>query len=396
MSNQIEYCDIVIIGGSIAGNYLSYLLFDSKLKIVVIEEHKEIGSPLQCAGIISKKLKDLIYLPEDIVLNRVKVAKIISPSGKVLKLSGNEEPYVIDRIGLDKLFYEKIKDFNDIKYYLGEKFISFEYINKKHQDYLIIQTSKRKLKSKMLIGCDGPLSRVAKILGVKNKIIYGTQIRIQSDFNENEALMWFDPRWKELFGWIVPEGNKIYRIGLASATNLSKNFKIFLKKLNVNYNKRINQQGGIIPYGTMKKSSFNNIILLGDSAGQVKATTGGGIIMLLIASKYAARCIKLCFKHNNFSKRFIRKHYEKLCLAAIGKQLKIHYILRRLFETFTNKDFETLFRIIKQSNIEEMISLYGDMDFPRELIFKLLKNRIAIWFIIKFLMKHPLAIFKML
>ena len=74
--NEIEIFDICIIGGSIAGNYLGYLLQNSGLRIAIIEEHETIGKPLQCAGIVSMKLKSLIPIPEKIILNRVKRAKV--------------------------------------------------------------------------------------------------------------------------------------------------------------------------------------------------------------------------------------------------------------------------------------------------------------------------------
>ncbi|TFG25788.1 MAG: NAD(P)/FAD-dependent oxidoreductase [Promethearchaeota archaeon] len=392
MEKIIEKFDVCIVGGSLAGNYLSYLLSNSKLNIVVIEEHKEIGLPFQCAGIISKKLSNLIELPEKIVLNRVKIAKIVSPSGKFIKLSGDEEPYVIDRIALDRLFFDKCKNFDNITYLLGEKFKSFKYFKGNHQKLVLIHTNKRKIKAKMLIGCDGPLSSVSKILGRKQKVIYASQIRVRANFDENEAVMWFNPKWKELFGWIVPEGNKIYRIGLASSKNLAKNYKLFLEKLDININDKLDQQGGIIPYGVMKKVSFDNILLLGDAAGQVKATTGGGIVMLLTAAKYAALCIINCFKNEVFSKKVIEKYYEKPCLASIGKQLKIHFFIRIFLENLNADDFDTFFQIIKTSNIEKIVSLYGDMDFPRELVIRLMKDFVFIKFLVKVVKRNPLIL----
>ena len=101
--------DVCIVGASIAGNYLTHLLSKSNLRIIVLEDHKEIGIPFQCAGIISQKLSQLIELPTNIILNRVSSAKIVSPSGKYISLSGDERPYVIDRIMLDRLYYNKNK-----------------------------------------------------------------------------------------------------------------------------------------------------------------------------------------------------------------------------------------------------------------------------------------------
>ncbi len=389
MVKNIERFDLAIVGASIAGNFLCYLLSNTKLRILVIEEHKEIGMPFQCAGIVSQKLTQLIKVPKDIILNRVSVAKLVTPFGKIIKLSGDENPYIINRIALDRLFYEKVKNYKNISFYLGEKFESFKYIKENRSERVLLETSKRKIKVKMLIGCDGPLSLVGKTLGIKNKVIYATQIRVKGTFNQNEASMYFDPRWKELFGWIVPEGNNVYRIGIGTSTNIAKKFKLFTKALKIDINQKIDQQGGLIPYGMMNKIAFKNILLLGDSACQVKATTGGGIVMLLTCAKYAANCIIKCFKTDNFSKKVIKRNYEKLCATKVGKQLKIHYIIRSMLEEFTLNDFEKLFQIIKTSKIEHLISIYGDMDFPKELIFKLLKNPLVFTFLIKFVLKHP-------
>ncbi len=389
MDRELAIFDICIVGGSIAGNYLSYLLSKTNLTILVIEEHDQVGLPLQCAGIVSQKLNRLIDLPPELILNRVNTAKIVSPSGIYIKLAGNEKPYIINRIGLDRLFYEKIKHNNNIQYSFGEKFRNFQIIKHRKEQLLLIETNKRKIKTNILIGCDGPLSSVGRILGVKNNNLFATQIRIEGQFDENEAVMFFDPRWRELFGWIVPEGNNIYRIGIASSKSIIKNFHIFLNRLKVNEDRKIDQQGGLIPYGLMNKLAFNNVLLIGDSACHVKATTGGGIIMLLTAAKYAANCIKKCFKLKKFSRRIIKKYYENPCKIEIGRELKIHYLIRAFLEKFSERDFEKVFQIIKTSEIDNLISIYGDMDFPKSFIYKLLKNPLVIPFVIKFVLKNP-------
>ncbi|MCK4780909.1 MAG: hypothetical protein KAT57_11995, partial [Candidatus Lokiarchaeota archaeon] len=193
----------------------------------------------------------------------------------------------------------------------------------------------------------------------------------------------------ELFGWIVPEGKGIYRIGMACSKNIAKNFRFFLNRFNINIKQIIDQQGGLIPYGLMNKLAFDNILLVGDSACQVKASTGGGIIMLLIAANYASYCIKTCFEDNKFSKKMIQKYYENPCRTIVGKELKIHYLIRSFLERFTKTDFEKFFHIIKITKIENKISLYGDMDFPKALLFQLIKNPYVISFFFKFITKNP-------
>jgi geranylgeranyl reductase family protein len=394
--SKSEYFDVCIVGASIAGNYLSFLLSNSSLKIVVLEEHSEIGRPFQCAGIISQKLSNLIEFPNEIVLNRVKTAKIVSSSGNYIKLSGDEQPYIIDRVALDRYYYNETKDKSNFTYYLGEKYKSFENFVDNDKKYLLIKTSKRKIKCRLLIGCDGPFSLIGKEVNVRNNVLYASQIRIKADFNKNEAVMYFNPQWKELFGWIVPEGNKICRVGIAAAKGVNKSFKRFLDVLGVDIDEKIDQQGGIIPYGVMNQIAFDNILLLGDSAGQVKATTGGGIVMLLTAAKHAAKCVQLCFAYEDFSKRFIKKWYEKPCTKTIGRELKLHYFIRLILERFNDKDFDAFFSIIKENKIEHIITLYGDMDFPRALVVNLMRKRTVLRFVLKFLLRNPVIMFKIL
>lgn len=396
MSSESDFYDVVIIGASIAGNYLAYLLSRFQVRVLIIEEHSEIGLPMQCAGIISKKLTELVELPSHLILNRVKIAKLVSPSGSSIRLSGNEEPYIIDRIGLDRLFYEKVRNNENIKYLLGEKLRSFDYIVYKNKQVIELKTSSKTFKTQLLIGCDGPLSTVAKKFSKGNDLLYAFQVRIKADFDENEALMYFHRHWKELFGWIVPEGNHIYRIGIASKKNPSKAFRLFTKLIGINLKDAIESLGGLIPYGLMKKCAFNNVLLIGDAACQVKATTGGGIVMLLTAANFAANCIKKCFKEENFSKKFIQKNYEKPVRVRIGNQLKIHYIIRKILENLTAQEFDSLFRIIKSNNIEKLISLHGDMDFPRDLAYRMLRNWRFQKFLLKLSLKHPILIIKII
>jgi geranylgeranyl reductase family protein len=387
MVKKRKHFDVCIIGASIAGNYLGYLLSESDLRIAIIEEHQNIGKPLQCAGIISQKLTELISIPESLILNRVKTAKIVSPSGESVEFSGEENPYIIDRVEFDKYFYQKNQNFSNITYFLGEKFL-FMKIGDQNSRKVLIETSKREISAKMIVGCDGPLSKVAKTFGVKNKLLYAAQIRCKGEFDQNTAYMYFDPKWKELFGWVVPEGNRIYRIGLASAKNVASNFRIFLKNLKVSKNESISQQGGLIPYGTMNEIAFPHTLLLGDAAGQVKATTGGGIVMLLTASKYAASAIKICFKQNDFSKKIIQKYYEKPCNKTIGMQLKLHYLISKVLERFDEDDFKMAFKIINREEIKKLVSIYGDMDFPKEIVFKLIRDPLVIKFGLKYIRKN--------
>jgi len=58
-------------------------------KVAIFEEHKKIGEPLKCAGLITSRVFDFLEFPHKIVVqNEVKGAHIHSPSGDLLTIGG--------------------------------------------------------------------------------------------------------------------------------------------------------------------------------------------------------------------------------------------------------------------------------------------------------------------
>ena len=76
--------------------------------------------------------------------------------------------------------------------------------------------------------------------------------------------------------------------------------------------------------------------------------------------------------------------------------MKTHYLIRVLIERLSPKDFIKLFRILRTNKMEYLINLYGDMDFPKRFIFKILRNPFVVAFLIKFIFRNPDIIVKFL
>ena len=64
--------DVAIIGGGPVGSSLGYELQKKGLSVAIFEKKKNIGLPLQCAGILNKSIFEVNELPEDLILNYVK------------------------------------------------------------------------------------------------------------------------------------------------------------------------------------------------------------------------------------------------------------------------------------------------------------------------------------
>ena len=93
-----EY-DAVIIGGGPIGGYVAKKIAQNGFKVAVFEEHKKIGDPLKCAGLVTPRVFDFLDFSEELVVqNRIKGAHIHSPSDHILTIGGDRiHAFAIDR-----------------------------------------------------------------------------------------------------------------------------------------------------------------------------------------------------------------------------------------------------------------------------------------------------------
>ena len=338
---------IAIIGSGPVGSYLAYLLRDKE--VYIFEEHSKIGSPVQCTGVVSNYLSQIMEI-KDFVKNTVSKVRFIE-NNNTLELNIKKE-FIIDREKFDK-YLTKLAVKNGAKLFLKHKFLGYNRIGDKYE---IFFENGKKYVADVLIGADGVNSKVSEVAGLrKNDFLIGMQARVKIDKEEDVYEIY--PR-DDFFGWSVPEGNGIFRIGYAGRKNVKEGFNKLLKKFNAR--KIIEYQSGLIPVYRKKRISNGNVFLVGDAAGQVKNSTGGGIIIGLLAAKKLAEAI------------LENKKYENL-LKGINQELDYHARIRNMLDKFSSRNYTELFEFLSKAKIKKIFNEM-DRDFPKSFIFKLLLN----------------------
>ena len=337
-TNYLQKTMISVIGAGPAG-----LFYASKAKqdVHIFEEHKEVGKPVACTGILTDSIKEIINIKQDLIINKINQFKIIAPNNQSTYINLKKPNLIIDRYKFDQFLLEKALD-NNAKLHLNERFLDFK--NSK------LKTSKNTYKTDTLIGADGPLSKVAKISGLfKNrKFLPGLQARVKyKDLEEHTTIIKLN---LGEFSWVVPEDNKIARVGIIGS-NIQKEYQNLIKNYKV-----LETQSGVIPlYNPKQKFKKNNVYLIGDAATQVKATTYGGIIYGLLAAKHLAE--------NNYPKKF----------KKLRKELLLSLKLRQLMNSMTESQYNELVKIFQKKNNIEILSKYN-RDYPTKIILQLLKE----------------------
>jgi flavin-dependent dehydrogenase len=313
----------------------------------------------------------LADVPPEVILNRVQNADIYSPSGQHVAIgSKNEAPVVLDRVAFDRHFYEVALS-EGARFETGQRVKAI----KKTPDYVKVVTNAGEYTGNVVVGADGPLSVVARQHGIVHDHIFGVQARVNMpDFPPDKTDLYMHPYWRDFFGWIVPEGNGICRVGLGARDHPNTAFKYLLHRLGISRDQFVETYGGIIPMGFLGPQAFNRAILLGDAACQVKASTGGGIVMLVLAAQLAAPALVQAVENSQYSGSFFYDNYQVPCEVSIGRELKIHYLLRSLIKRFSAHEWDQIIGFLSSTEVRHIFTIYGEMDFPRSFFFKLLRN----------------------
>lgn len=351
---------ISIIGAGPCGSHTAYLLAKAGLEVSVFEEHKSIGEPMQCTGIVTPALEKIIELKKNFVVNTINKTRIYAPNNSFVDIELKRN-IILDRKKFDAHLAKEAKK-QGAKFFLNHKFISF----KKRDGKTVIEVKNnktgnfKKFKTRVLIGADGPVSSVAKAAGMfgERKFFVGLQ-NVMEENNDN--IVEFYPL-KQGIGWVVPESKNRVRAGMAVRENIRNSYASFMeKRFGKDYMKKVkSQQAGLVPeYNPKLITQKQNIFIVGDAATQVKATTLGGLVPGLIASQ---ELVKSIIKYDN---------YERNWKKAIGKELWLHLKIRKMLDSFSDNDYNRLVNICDNENVKKTLRSH-DRDFPSKFLLKML------------------------
>lgn len=373
--------NITVVGGGPIGLRTAINLKKFGWDVQVIEEHKSIGQPVQCSGLISKTGSDALKLEiENAIVNEVKGARIYAPNNEFLQV---EKPrtaaYLINREKLDKNLEKEAKRLK-IDVLKECKLISAR------QNTVFVQKGTRgeMFKSKLVIGADGVQSKVRELLGNKidkENFVHCMQVDLEGSFDPKYVEMHFGNFAPGFFAWVIPVNAGKARVGLGArlGTDLNKAFEMFLDRKKIE-GEASGVVSGLIPVGKpLQNVVKENFALVGDAALQTKATSGGG----LVTGSYAADILSETIdKHLKDGKQL--KDYEKN-LSKLNKELEMHWKIRRYFNSMDEEKMNKIIGKLNKLKVGEFLSKKGDMDLPSKFLPELLKSP-------KYLMLFPEAL----
>ncbi|MHA1866999.1 MAG: NAD(P)/FAD-dependent oxidoreductase [Candidatus Heimdallarchaeaceae archaeon] len=389
--------EIVVVGGGPAGLLSAIEARKYDVDVLVLESKNEIGKTEHCAGLLSidglKKI-GLEKLPLDIIQNKEIIgAKIFSARGSELIVEKkSHHALVVNRSKFNKYLASIAHDLG-IEINTNSRVKKIQK-NSENVELILGKHSKRKkIMAKISILAEGRFPKLNSQVGLPypNDIIFASQFIIN-------GVKDLDKRYVELyqiseyapgfFGWIIPINDEVAKVGIGSRYQPAKQylrnfiFSDLLKKRFHSF-KILKEMSGAIPLGSFIRRSYtDNILVVGDAAGQTKPTTGGGVILGGIAARIAGEIAAKAVIEENYTKSFL-KQYEKRWKKEFARNLLIMKLVRRYLDSLNDKEIDDLLKTLNKQKYQKIFTSKGDVDNQQAIVWKLL-TKLELWpFLIK-------------
>ena len=323
--------DAIIIGGGPTGlSTARTILEKSELKVIVLEEHTEIGNPLACGeGISIEKLLTLDNMPRDKSLISEETLKFQRPDSFVERIIGSQrfffgskgvstsqlQTVTINRPLFDQLMAKKVSKLGG-KIQLESQVLGIE----KKSDLVEVNTKKDSFSAPLVIGCDGPSAHSVKMMRLTppSKYVQGVEYKIEGVHTDAlDFYFEFNKLPSMHYGWVFPKKSHT-NVGIVADTQ-SKPMEIlnqFIEYLNIpsiQKSEIIQKIAGIIPAsGPIPKKYCDNYIAAGDAAGMTNSIFYGGISIGIHTGMLAGETAIRAHELQQFDEKILVEYQNKV------------------------------------------------------------------------------------
>jgi geranylgeranyl reductase family protein len=346
--------DVVVGGGSVGGLSFAAEAASRGLNVLVLEEDPEIGEPEKCDGLVSlKAMSGYVPPSEECIQSHVTRGTVFAPSGKAASLDAS----MLKVIVIDRSAYEK--QLCELAVSRGAMVATSSRVKgtKDHGGGVTVSTAGEDYRCSYYVDATGPSGIIRK---KRESLIPAAKYEVRGDwFKDGEVEVYLDQdKYPGFFAWAIPRGNGIAKVGVAGfGINSFRTIEAFLSGRRCDILTRV--AAPIYVGGPVQDFVSGRTIFVGESAGQVKPTTAGGILGSVAGGMMAARRVAESIDEND--PRVI-ENYQRDWEARFGSEFRTMKRLRHIFEGLSNSDLENIVSSLSSKRVAEKLAS-TDFDF---------------------------------
>lgn len=370
--------DVVVIGAGPAGSLTARLLAEQGHEVVVLEEHDAVGVPVHCTGLVGVEAFTEFDLPRRLILAHSDGARFWGANGRSVPVrSGRVNAVVIDRRGLDQHLADRAAEAG-AEYRFGAR---AERITVDERGVRIaVRGSEAALDARLCVLACGANYRFHRMLGLGLPDVYLQSAQVETPFPESPEI---EVRFgRDVapagFAWLVPlrrDGVPTARIGLMSEDHSADRFRRFSHALwsraGLDPSLAPAPRLKVLPLGPVRRSYADRVVAIGDAAGLVKPTTGGGIYYGLLSGAMAAGVIDEALRRDRLDARTLRG-YEVQWRRQLGQEIRVGLAFRRIAARLSDQSIDELIELARVDGVVPLLERTASFNWHRHAAMALL------------------------
>jgi digeranylgeranylglycerophospholipid reductase len=282
--------DVLVVGLGPAGSCAAAAAAAAGARVMAVERRAEPGRPVQCAefvpALLDQEVAGLMSVTAQTV-GRMLTYVAAEPADETPRFPGR----MVDRAAFDRLLAERAAAAGaECRY--GVSVLAVE------ADGTVETSDGARLRPRLLIGADGPRSRLGAAIGAVNRDLVETrQITVPLRRRHDATDIFLSVEYVGGYAWLFPKG-PIANLGIGTVSEARAQLKPLLAALHRRLvaDGRVGGTiacltGGAIPVGgrLVAQGAIGEVpvLLAGDAAGLTNPVTGAGIAAAVIAGRLA-------------------------------------------------------------------------------------------------------------
>lgn len=373
---RLDY-DIVVVGAGPAGLTAARHLAERGRHVAVLEEHEQIGSPVNCSGVLGVEAFERFDLPTELIRHTLSSLEFVSPRGLRWEFeTANALAHVVVRGELDRhLGTRTLESGADVL--LGRRVTSVDVV----ADGVDVGVSEgdltRSLRCRAVVlatGAGMPLLKKLGFDGVPSRVL-GVQTELALPARQVEVYL--GRKWApEGFAWVVPLGQGRAKVGLLCRRDGPKTLRRFLARGDL-ADRAEGAPGpiqcSVLPLGFLRRSFADRILIVGEAAGHIKATTCGGIYYGMLTAELAGEILDSSLATDRLDAATLGI-YERRWRELLQREIETGMKLRRSFELMSDWGIERLMWLARRDKVVRLIQENANFDWHRGLIDAVLRH----------------------
>src|SRR6516165_379765 len=369
--------DVLIVGGGPGGLFMAARLAERGVRTLVCEEHVRIGDPVHCTGVLSADSFARFDLPSTATLNQLTSVRFLSPGGIPVDYT-TPAPLatVIDRPVFDRALADRARSAG-AQLRLGARVTSLDI----HKAGVRAHVGALQVQARMAVLACGASYKFQRRFGfgLPTSYLHTAQRELLARRPREVELHFGQDVAPGGFAWAVPvlrpEGACV-RIGVMASRDVRMCYERMVDRVRDRWGVTgddVAPRVKILPLGAVGRTYGDRILAIGDAAGLVKPTTGGGIHYSIVSGALAADVVVAALADDRLDARRLST-YEEAWRTELAAEFEAQQELREVAASLSDEAIDSFFELALTDGIMPIVRATARFNEHRPLIRALFKH----------------------